>query len=159
MRPGAERFKREMGEGSQTGELDLGSAARPRRVSPKGPKSPSPNASAERRGPSPEPRQGLSCCAMETSLRRTLLLAATLACTGVAALAQGGAQTKQVPERGADLLSVDFVAVTSEGHPIADLRPDEITLRVGGKRRAVRSLQLISSADDGDRSFSDRQSP
>lgn len=68
-------------------------------------------------------------------------------------IAQSGQQTK--PERGADLLSVDFVAVTSEGHPIADLRADDVTLRVGGKRRTVRSLQLISTADDTDFAASD----
>lgn len=83
---------------------------------------------------------------MHASSTRAIASIAAIALIGVGVITQGGQQTK--PERGADLLSVDFVAVTSEGHPIADLRADDVTLRVGGRRRAVRSLQLISTADD-----------
>lgn len=50
------------------------------------------------------------------------------------------------PERGAALLAIDFAAVTPEGLPIADLQPEDVTVRIGGKRRTVRSLQLISVA-------------
>lgn len=78
--------------------------------------------------------------------RLGLAIAIVIGCAGLSAQAP---QTPR-PERGADLLSVDFVAVTSEGYPIADLRADEITLRVGGRRRTVRSLQLVSTADGSD---------
>jgi VWFA-related protein len=59
------------------------------------------------------------------------------------------------PERGADLLSIDFVAVTNEGYPIADLRADEITLRVGGRRRPIRSLQLVATSPGSDTASAD----
>jgi VWFA-related protein len=54
------------------------------------------------------------------------------------------------PERGIDLLSVDFAAVSTDGRPIPDLRPEEVTIRVGSRRRTIRSLQLISFRPAGD---------
>jgi VWFA-related protein len=85
---------------------------------------------------------------MQRSSVRLFGLAAAVIGAGVVLTAQRAQPSR--PERGADLLSVDFVAVTAEGYPIADLRPEEITLRIGGKRRIVRSLQLISAADGGE---------
>jgi hypothetical protein len=91
---------------------------------------------------------GFILCGMpRSSVRRPGLIVAVML-AGVILSADGGQQSR--PERGADMLSVDFVAVTSEGYPIADLRAEELTLRVGGKRRAVRSLQLIAAADGGE---------
>lgn len=91
---------------------------------------------------------GFILCAMHARSRRFvgLIIATAAACVGLSAQ---NPQTPR-PERGADLLSIDFVAVTNEGYPIADLRADEIALRVGGRRRTVRSLQLIASADGSD---------
>jgi hypothetical protein len=43
--------------------------------------------------------------------------------------------------------SVDFVVVSRDGHPISDLQPHEITLRVGNRNRTIRSLQFIRVAD------------
>jgi VWFA-related protein len=61
-------------------------------------------------------------------------------------------QTQQPlpPERGIDLLSVDFGAVSADGRPIADLRPEEVSIRIGSRRRTIRSLQLISIKTAGD---------
>ncbi|MBA2304842.1 MAG: hypothetical protein H0W08_19730 [Acidobacteria bacterium] len=56
--------------------------------------------------------------------------------------------TPAAPERGADLVGVDFTAVSPDGRPLADLKASEISVRIGGKRRAVRSVQLISIAGD-----------
>jgi hypothetical protein len=54
------------------------------------------------------------------------------------------------PERGTTLLAIDFTAVTPEGFPIADLKPEEVSIRLGGKRRTLRSLQLITVAGSDD---------
>lgn len=91
---------------------------------------------------------GFILCAMHGPWIRLVCLAITITVAGGALAAQAPQPSR--PERGADLLSFDFVAVTNEGYPIADLRADEISLRVGGRRRTVRSLQLISTADDSD---------
>ena len=49
-------------------------------------------------------------------------------------------------ERGANLLTVDFVAVARDGGPAAGLTAKDISIRVGGRARPVRSLQLIETA-------------
>jgi VWFA-related protein len=90
---------------------------------------------------------------MRGSSTRWTSLGAAWVIAGMSVIAQSGQPAR--PERGADLLSVDFVAVTAEGHPIADLRASEVTLRVGGRRRIIRSLQLISTADNTDLAASD----
>lgn len=81
-------------------------------------------------------------------LRLPLSLTATLAVLSLAGPGSIRAQQPQPtpPERGAALLAIDFAAVTPEGFPIADLKPEDLTIRVGGKRRTVRSLQLITVA-------------
>ena len=60
-------------------------------------------------------------------------------------------QTRQTrtPERGADLISVQFAAVTDDGTPVADLRAEEVKIRIGGRDRAVRSLQLVTFDEAG----------
>ena len=60
------------------------------------------------------------------------------------------AQQPLPPERGIDLLSVDFAAVSADGRPVPDLRPEEVTIRVGSRHRTIRSLQLISVRPAGD---------
>jgi hypothetical protein len=52
------------------------------------------------------------------------------------------------PERATPLLAIDFVAVTRDGTPVADLRPDEITVRIANRARPVRSLQAVGDAGD-----------
>jgi VWFA-related protein len=69
------------------------------------------------------------------------------AAAGVALLSAAFPQAQQrgaTPERGVDLVTVDLVALTTGGLPVSDLKAEELTVRVGGRRRAVRSLQLIS---------------
>ena len=63
--------------------------------------------------------------------------------TAAATLAQQPTQSRP-PERGADLLAIDFAAVSQDGRPIADLQASDVAIRIGGRRRIVRSLQLIS---------------
>jgi hypothetical protein len=50
------------------------------------------------------------------------------------------------PERGTALLAVDFVAVAADGAPVAALEPEEVTLKINGRARPLRSLQLVSVA-------------
>jgi VWFA-related protein len=44
-------------------------------------------------------------------------------------------------------LSVDFLAVASDGRPVRDLKPEDLTVRMDGKARTVRSLQLVPVGD------------
>jgi hypothetical protein len=52
----------------------------------------------------------------------------------------------QQPPPAGDGIIIDFVATTSDGKPITDLKPEEITLRVDGRQRTVRSLQLVQQS-------------
>lgn len=58
------------------------------------------------------------------------------------------AATSQTPERSTPLLPVDFLAVSRDGTPIADLTAGDVTVRIGGRIRPVRTLQLISVANE-----------
>jgi len=51
----------------------------------------------------------------------------------------------QPAERARDLLAVDFAAVGADGKPVVSLRADEVTVKIGGRVRPVRSLQLIQT--------------
>lgn len=48
------------------------------------------------------------------------------------------------PRSGGRIL-IDFRPVTAEGKPVTDLQPSEVTLRVGGRGREVKSFQLVAS--------------
>src|SRR6187431_3252659 len=66
-------------------------------------------------------------------------LAAALLAVSVAA-----AGARQAPER---TLVVDFYALGSDGSAVADLKPEELSVKVDGRTRAVRSLRLVRQAD------------
>ena len=70
-------------------------------------------------------------------------------------------QTSSPAEAGQDLVVVDFLAVGSDGRPIPDLKPAEVTLKIDGRARTIRSLQLITVADSASESppRSDRLPP
>jgi hypothetical protein len=53
------------------------------------------------------------------------------------------AQGTSGAERTADVVTVDFMAVTSDGRPIDDLQASEVTVRVDGRTRPLRSLQYV----------------
>ena len=58
---------------------------------------------------------------------------------------------QQVPERGVELLHIDFAVVSSaDGTPVTDLKAEEVAVRVGGRNREIRSLQMIEAAGDVD---------
>jgi hypothetical protein len=49
-------------------------------------------------------------------------------------------------ERGAGLMTITFAATDKAGVPIADLRREEVSIRVDGRPREVRSLQFVAIA-------------
>ena len=51
---------------------------------------------------------------------------------------------RQAPER---TLVVDFYALGSDGAGIVDLKPEELSVKVDGRTRTVRSLRLVKQAD------------
>jgi len=42
-----------------------------------------------------------------------------------------------------DPLLIDFAALGKDGRPLVDLRPEDVTVKIDGKTRAVRSLRLV----------------
>ena len=66
-------------------------------------------------------------------------------------LAWAGAAVRSAPAqadvRVADLVSVDFLAVDEQGQPIPDLKKDEVTFKLDGRTRLVRSLQFVPFGD------------
>jgi len=58
-----------------------------------------------------------------------------------------GQQVAQQPaERAAPLLTISFAAVRGDGTPAADLRAEDVSIKIDGKAREIRSLQLVSMA-------------
>ncbi len=47
---------------------------------------------------------------------------------------------------GVELVAVDFIALDSAGRPIPDLRQEEVTVKIDGRTRVVRSLQYVEVA-------------
>ena len=60
---------------------------------------------------------------------------------------QIAARGPQPAERAADLLTVTFAAVGTSD--VTDLRADEVTVRIDGRARPVRSLQRVTVAEPG----------
>ena len=80
--------------------------------------------------------------------------------TALFLLASAAPAAEQRPsERGRDLVRVDLTVVTPDGQPVTDLRPEEVTVRLGGRNRAVKSLQLVSVASAGPGAASNLPSP
>ena len=60
--------------------------------------------------------------------------------------AEGQERASTPIKTGVSLVSVDFLAIGRDGRPVPDLKPDEVTLRVGGRARPVDSLNMIDVA-------------
>lgn len=71
-------------------------------------------------------------------IRPTLLSAALVVLTATSLIAAG-----QRGGAGAAPQTVDFIAVGADGQPVTDLTAAQIALKVGGKDRAVTSLELV----------------
>ena len=79
---------------------------------------------------------------MIRSFSAALLLAAALT---VAAHAQN------TPTAGnPQVLTIDFVAFGPTGTPVLDLQPEEVSVRIGSRERAVRNLELVQLAGSAD---------
>src|SRR3954462_10972292 len=61
-------------------------------------------------------------------------------------LASGQQVAQQPAERAAPLLTISFAAVRGDGTPAADLRAEDVSIKIDGKPREIPSLQLVSMA-------------
>jgi hypothetical protein len=79
-------------------------------------------------------------------IRMPKLIGLAAVCAMLAPRAQVTAQAPAPgsPERGTPLLAVDFVAVANDGAPVPALKPEDVTLKINGRARPLRSLQLVS---------------
>jgi hypothetical protein len=75
-----------------------------------------------------------------------MLTAAGIATFALGVMAAGTQQAGRDDRSGA-VGSVDFVVVTKDGAPITDLKPEEVTLRVGNKNRVVSSLNYVKVSE------------
>ena len=84
-------------------------------------------------------------------MRKATPFAAACLLFTLGAMGSVAGQRSQTPsspaEAGQDLVVVDFLALRSDGRPIPDLKTEEVTLKVDGRTRTIRSLQLITVAD------------
>lgn len=68
----------------------------------------------------------------------------TLAITSaVAGLRSFESQTRT----GGDPITIDILALAADGRPVRDLKPEDLTVRLDGKTRTVRSLQFVPIGD------------
>jgi hypothetical protein len=59
-----------------------------------------------------------------------------------------GVSAGREPQAGSAPAFVDFRVVTDAGEPVADLKPADVTLRVGGRVRTLKSLELVRVGSD-----------
>lgn len=80
---------------------------------------------------------------MRTTISRALTLAPMLA--GLALLPQpDGLRTLHAQEPDGGVVQIDFRALNAEGQPVTDLSASDVTLKVAGRPREVRSLERIA---------------
>jgi hypothetical protein len=64
-----------------------------------------------------------------------------VACGAIAAARQDAPQRTLSARTGT--IAVDFQAVTADGRPVTDLKPEDVILKVDNRARTLTSLQLI----------------
>jgi len=68
-------------------------------------------------------------------------------CVGITLSAQSPpSQQQPVFRSAAEAFLIDLQVVSRSGDPILDLRPDELTIEIGGRKRVISSLQLLAFA-------------
>jgi VWFA-related protein len=88
-----------------------------------------------------------------TSLGFRFFLSIGVLLLGAGVVHPAGQQGQQPPARtltggAGEPISVDFLAVTKDGQPIIDLKLGEVQLRVDGKARVLKSLQVMGGGSD-----------
>ena len=58
-------------------------------------------------------------------------------------LASGASVRIAGDTQAGDAIRVDFQVIGAEGQPIADLKADEVAIRVGGRARSIKELQFV----------------
>jgi VWFA-related protein len=82
--------------------------------------------------------------------RTSAFLVLGLACgTGAVSFARQDPPAQQQPPArtvsvGSDTVSLDFLVLSRDGTPILDLKPEDVRVTIGGKQRALKSLQLVT---------------
>jgi VWFA-related protein len=84
-----------------------------------------------------------------TLLRRTAVAVTGALLLSAAVMAQQ--QFVLSSQDRARLIAVDFTALGPDGRPTTDLQPEDVTLRIDGRTRAIRSLEYISTTDNAPR--------
>lgn len=80
-------------------------------------------------------------------ISRTALAASVLGLLALLPVYPSAQQFVLSSQDRARLLAVDFVAVGANGVPVTDLKAEDVTLKVGGRTRPIRSLEYVAVAD------------
>jgi hypothetical protein len=85
-------------------------------------------------------------------MTRTHLRISVLSAGLLLAMAAGGVTFQASPAAqggrgGGEPVVIEFLALGRDGQPVTDLKADEVQLRVGGRQRTVRSLDLVQSSE------------
>ncbi|NQW04007.1 MAG: hypothetical protein HQ485_08265 [Acidobacteria bacterium] len=83
--------------------------------------------------------------AVAVATATTAVMAAVI---GAASLTVSAQQFVLSSRDRAQLLVVDFVALTADGMPVATLTPADITIKLDGSTRPIRSLEYVSAVSD-----------
>src|SRR5829696_4627711 len=77
--------------------------------------------------------------------RQKLMSTVAILMAAAPLVAQQSGAAAQAPtfRSSVEVVAVDFLAVDGQGRPLADLKTTELTLRIDGKARDVRSLQFV----------------
>jgi VWFA-related protein len=86
---------------------------------------------------------------MYRTARAGALAALVLLSSGHGLAVRHAGQSPRPPEpaRGSQTIALDFYAVTADGLPVADLKADEVQLRIDGRLRPLKWLEWIPVAD------------
>src|SRR6187549_969317 len=71
-----------------------------------------------------------------------ILTAAAVFALVIGVRAFGGQQGQDRPTQ---VGSVDFTVVNAVGEPVSDLKPEEVTLRIDGKLRPIKTLVFVTA--------------
>ena len=78
--------------------------------------------------------------------RSVIRLALAVGVSGVVLAFGGSAVSRAVGGQDGATLAIDFQAVLADGQPVMDLKADEVSIRVAGRVRSVRSLRVVRVA-------------